>query len=133
MRQRLFVDASALVALLLAESDWAVFADQLDVAEQSYTSPLAVLEAVMVVSSRTRLPPEDIEARLMNVLTSYGTEIAPIGTGTIGFAVRAFARFGKGRHPARLNIGDCFSYACAKQHRLALLYKGDDFAQTDLG
>jgi ribonuclease VapC len=126
MRQRLFVDASALVALLLAESDWAVFADQLDVAEQSYTSPLAVLEAVMVVSSRTRLPPEDIEARLMN-------EIAPIGTGTIGFAVRAFARFGKGRHPARLNIGDCFSYACAKQHRLALLYKGDDFAQTDLG
>jgi ribonuclease VapC len=47
-------------------------------------------------------------------------------------AIRAFSQFGKGRHPARLNLGDCFSYACAKEHGLRLLYKGADFAQTDL-
>jgi ribonuclease VapC len=46
-------------------------------------------------------------------------------------AVDCFQRYGKGRHPARLNLGDCLSYACAKAHGAKLVYKGDDFAQTD--
>ncbi|WP_446721531.1 type II toxin-antitoxin system VapC family toxin [Methylobacterium sp. DCY52] len=44
----------------------------------------------------------------------------------------AHARYGKGRHPARLNLGDCFAYACARVHRVPLLYVGDDFPQTDI-
>ena len=48
-------------------------------------------------------------------------------------ALDAYARFGKGRHPAALNMGDCFAYACAKSNGAKLLYKGADFAQTDLG
>jgi len=47
-------------------------------------------------------------------------------------ALDAYREFGKGRHPARLNMGDCFAYACAKTNNARLLYKGDDFAQTDL-
>jgi ribonuclease VapC len=54
-------------------------------------------------------------------------------TESIGFdATLAFERYGKGRHPAALNMGDCFSYACAKAYRVPLLYKGNDFPQTDL-
>lgn len=47
-------------------------------------------------------------------------------------ATAAYDRYGKGRHPARLNMGDCFAYACAKTHDARLLYKGDDFSKTDL-
>ena len=49
------------------------------------------------------------------------------------FAFDAYRRFGKGRHPAKLNMGDCFTYACAKAYRMRIAYKGDDFGQTDLG
>ncbi len=59
-------------------------------------------------------------------------EILPI-TAEIGdLALDAFDRYGKGRHPARLNMGDCFAYACARHYRQPLLYKGDDFALTDI-
>lgn len=60
-------------------------------------------------------------------------EIVPIANSTSQIAVRAFERFGKGRgHPAQLNFGDCLSYACAKEHGAAILFKGRDFARTDL-
>lgn len=56
-----------------------------------------------------------------------------IGEKEFELAADAYARFGKGRHPAALNSGDCFAYACAKSHQAKLLYKGADFAMTDLG
>jgi ribonuclease VapC len=60
-------------------------------------------------------------------------EVASIGEGTSILSLDVFAKYGKGRgHPARLNFGDCFAYAMAKQHGVPLLYKGDDFSQTDL-
>ena len=52
---------------------------------------------------------------------------------TADLAIDAYARYGKGRHPAALNFGDCFAYACAKHFDVPLLYKGNDFAQTDIG
>ncbi|CAN5295645.1 hypothetical protein BH09PSE1_BH09PSE1_29370 [soil metagenome] len=55
-----------------------------------------------------------------------------IGASEHRLALEAFDRFGKGRHPAALNMGDCFAYACAKSLAVPLLYKGDDFAQTDV-
>ena len=60
-------------------------------------------------------------------------DVVPIADTTSRIAVRAFARFGKGcGHPAQLNFGDCLSYACAREHDAAILFKGRDFAQTDL-
>ncbi len=57
----------------------------------------------------------------------------PIGEREAVLALEAFTQYGKGRqHPARLNMGDCFAYACAKSHGARLLYKGKDFAETDL-
>ncbi|MEF2550646.1 type II toxin-antitoxin system VapC family toxin [Aurantimonas sp. A2-1-M11] len=55
--------------------------------------------------------------------------IPPVATST---AIEAYARYGKGRHPAALNFGDCFAYACARHFNLPLLFKGDDFARTDI-
>jgi ribonuclease VapC len=65
-------------------------------------------------------------------VASATLEIVPIGKAEYAEAFRAFARFGKGRHPARLNLGDCFAYACARLHQAPLLFKGDDFTRTDV-
>lgn len=59
-------------------------------------------------------------------------ELAPIGERELDLAAKAYAEFGKGRHAAALNMGDCFAYACAKANRARLLFKGDDFAKTDI-
>ena len=65
---------------------------------------------------------------------SPGSEIEVIGIGPAegDLALDAFERYGKGRHPARLNMGDCFAYACARTHGVPLLFKGDDFSHTDI-
>ena len=65
-------------------------------------------------------------------LQRSNVETLPITAETGSLALDAFERYGKGRHPARLNFGDCFAYAMAKQHGVPLLYNGEDFAQTDL-
>ncbi len=65
-------------------------------------------------------------------LEAGGLQCAAIGERELEIAVEAYAQFGKGRHPAALKIGDCFAYACAKANRAKLLYKGGDFARTDL-
>jgi ribonuclease VapC len=58
--------------------------------------------------------------------------LVPIGAAEFALAVEAYARYGKGRHPASLNMGDCHAYACTKAHGATLLFKGDDFSRTDL-
>jgi ribonuclease VapC len=65
-------------------------------------------------------------------LGALGFRIVPIAASEFELAMDAYARFGKGRHPTRLNLGDCFAYACAKANRARLLFKGDDFAKTDI-
>lgn len=75
-----------------------------------------------------------VEAELEVLAYAGSAEITiiEIGAREATMAVNAFARFGKGLHPAKLNMGDCFAYACAKTHGVPLLYKGDDFALTDI-
>jgi len=75
----------------------------------------------------------DIRAFVGRILSEASIEIIPINARMADLAVDAFDRFGKGRHPARLNLADCMSYAAAKAYRAPLLYKGDDFSKTDLG
>ena len=62
----------------------------------------------------------------------FGLRFVPIGSDEDDIALDAYQLYGKGRHPAQLNMGDCFAYACAKTNDARLLYKGDDFAKTDL-
>jgi ribonuclease VapC len=64
--------------------------------------------------------------------TALGITTVPIGSAETAEAVIAHRRYGKGHHPARLNMGDCFAYACARTNNARLLYKGDDFSHTDL-
>jgi ribonuclease VapC len=71
-------------------------------------------------------------ARVDDLMRSSGIEIVPVDPTLAKAAVNAFDRYGKGRHPARLNLADCFSYGLAKSRDLPLLFKGEDFSRTDI-
>ena len=129
----MFVDASALVAILKREPGFENLAMRLEGAADPITSPVAILEAVMSVSRQKDLLPSDLRARVKETLDAAAIEVLPIDGATADLAIDAHAAYGKGSgHRARLNFGDCFAYAMAKQHGVPLLYKGDDFASTDL-
>lgn len=128
----MFIDASAWVAIILREPEREQFRIALADAEVVLTSPMAIWETVRAVTRENRDPVEVVSARLMALLASVGARIVEIGAPEGQLAVEAHARFGKGVHPARLNMGDCFAYACAKVHGVPLLYKGEDFALTDI-
>lgn len=124
------VDASALCAIVLEEPEAEDFGRQAALAEASIISPIQVWEASVVVDKRLG---ETGVAQLERVMSSLEISIADIGHIEARMAFSAWRRFGKGRHPARLNLGDCFAYALAKSRNLPLLYKGEDFALTDVG
>lgn len=128
----MFVDASAWVAIILREPERERLRMALADAEAILTSPLAIWETVRAVTRETKDPVDVVRARLMGILASIDAHIVVIGAEEGRLALDAHARFGKGVHPARLNMGDCFSYACAKVHGVPLLYKGEDFALTDI-
>ena len=124
------VDTSALVAIALDEPERALFLTEIQRADRALISTVSVIEAKMVVHGRRgsravllledmlRLPPFEIVAPSSAEMTA---------------AYAAFALYGKGSgHPAALNFGDLFSYALAKTRGVPLLFKGDDFSQTDL-
>lgn len=127
----MFVDASAWTAILLNEPERAELRAKLAAAVIVLTSAIATWETVRALSRATHPIGEafDIVAGLQ---AGFGALIVPIGEIEQGRAVEAHRRFGKGVHPAKLNMGDCFAYACAKAHGVPLLYKGEDFALTDI-
>ena len=126
------VDASAMVAILLSEEDRPEMLDRLDGAVERSTSAVSVLEAVMAVGRETG-DRSGAPARVRRFLDLAKVRVAAVGEESVDMLAEAFVRYGKGSgHPARLNLGDCFSYAMAKRAGVPLLYKGDDFAQTDL-
>lgn len=129
----MFVDASALVAMMLQEREAKALAQAIEAAPRRFTSPVAIFETVAVVMSRRLASRRLVETELQEVLAAAEIEIVPI-TDEIGrAALDAFDRYGKGRgHPAQLNLGDCFSYGAARVMGVPLLYKGADFAETDL-
>ena len=128
----MFVDASAWVAIILRETERERFRIALADTEVILTSPMAIWETVRAVTREGEDPVEVVTARLMALLASAGARVVEIGVLEGQLAVEAHARFGKGVHPAKLNMGDCFAYACAKAHGVPLLYKGEDFALTDI-
>jgi ribonuclease VapC len=129
----MFLDASAIVAIVVPEPDGRALSQALERDPDPITSPIAVFEAVTAVR---RLKGTSIATALADVrsfLDVTGTRIVPITPDDGEQALQAYARYGKGQgHPAQLNMGDCFAYAMARSHDTALLYKGDDFARTDI-
>jgi len=128
----MFVDTSVFIAILMGEPEARGLADRLAQARTRSTSPLVRLETAAVLATRLDISPLQAEALFDEGVAEAEITIAPI-TDAIGrAAVECFQTYGKGRHPARLNIVDCFSYAGAKILRETLLFKGGDFSQTDV-
>jgi ribonuclease VapC len=129
----MFVDASAMVAILTREDDAEALADRLDAARRPITSGIAVFEATLGICRKRHSSVEEAESDLREFLATAKVEVVDVTDQEASTALKAFARYGKGRgHPAQLNMGDCFAYAVAKSHDVELLYKGDDFSKTDL-
>ncbi|MGX9980505.1 MAG: type II toxin-antitoxin system VapC family toxin [Methylobacterium sp.] len=128
----MFVDASALTAILTDETDAATLAARLQRALRRVTSPLAVWETVVAVARHLDLPVPTAREAVNAYLDIASIEILAVPPEAAAGALDAYDRFGKGRHPAGLNFGDCFAYACARAHGVPLLYKGNDFPLTDI-
>ena len=128
----MFLDASALIAIIARESEAAALAGRLRQATEVHTSPIAVYEAVLGLARVGNASIQDAQTVLEQFLEQVRAKTMPISTELGRSAIAAFDRFGRGRHPARLNMGDCFAYACALHLDMPLLFKGDDFPLTDI-
>lgn len=129
MTDALAVDTSAIVAILTEEPEALAFRALLDQSPLSLCSSITFLETFMVLSSRiSDLRLDDFRGALQALAIAP----AAVEIDQAIIAAEAFRRFGKGRHPARLNLGDCFSYALAKSLNAPLLFKGDDCGRTDI-
>jgi ribonuclease VapC len=128
----LFVDASALVAMIAAEPERAVFLDAVFTDNDPLWSPMSCWETVSSLRLSYGLAVDVARAEAQKAADMIPLRLVAIGSEELEVALDAYHHFGKGRHPARLNMGDCFAYACAKTNNARLLYKGDDFAKTDL-
>jgi len=125
----MIVDASALLAIVLGESDGQQFYTSLGRAGTSSVSAVNYVEAGIradqdKTGSRGKL--------LDELMQHFAVQIASITPEQATMARETYRRYGKGRHPARLNLGDCFAYSLAKLRREPLLFKGDDFKKTDI-
>ena len=125
----MIVDTSAVVAILLAESDAARYERAISMAWPRRMSVVALLETTMVIEGRSG---PDAGDDLDLFLREADIELEPVTLEQVEAARRAWRRFGKGHHPAALNFGDCFAYALASTKREPLLFKGSDFARTDV-
>ena len=129
---KVFVDSSALVAILTREEDVEMVAAKLVKFESAMTSPIAIFESALAIARKSNSAIVEAQDDVSDFVNSEKIEIVEISEDTSNLALIAFDRFGKGRHKAALNMGDCISYACARQHHVPLLFKGDDFIHTDI-
>lgn len=128
-----FVDASVIVALSIGEAGWEHQAALMDEEPVRLWSAIARWESVAATRLRMRCSTDDATAIVQRTADENGLSLVTIGSEEAGVALNAYQRFGKGMgHPAQLNMGDCFAYACAKTNSARLLYKGDDFSHTDM-
>ncbi len=123
------IDTSAVVAILFGEEDAERFGMAIESDPTRLMSAASVLEASLVIESELG---EEGERELDLLLLRAGIEALPFNEEQLRLARHAFRTYGKGRHPAGLNLGDCFSYAASRTTGEPLLYKGDDFAKTDV-
>ena len=123
------IDTSAIVAILLNEPDANRYVHALKDANEPLMSAVTRVELSFVIEGRKG---EIGRIELEAFLDELQPQIIPVSAHHADIAINAFRRYGKGRHRAALNIGDCFSYALASATGLPLLFKGADFAATDI-
>ena len=128
----MFVDASAWTAILLSEPEAEALRLKLAEAEIVMTSAVANWETARAVGREAVMDLREAIEEVAALQKLAAALVVPIGEAEQALAIEAHARFGKGVHPAKLNMGDCFAYACAKTHGAPLLFKGDDFGLTDI-
>jgi ribonuclease VapC len=123
------IDTSSLICILLGEPEAQQHAQCLAKTEINVMSAVTWLETLLVITARRG----DVGRKsLAELLDLVGVVIVPVDAELAQIAYRAWLTYGKGRHPAGLNFGDCFSYALAKHRHELLLFKGNDFSQTDI-
>ncbi|HEY1260667.1 MAG TPA: type II toxin-antitoxin system VapC family toxin [Stellaceae bacterium] len=123
------IDTSVIVAILLDESEQWRYGEAIEAAPVRLVSAVTRVEPAFVIEGRNR---EAGRERLERFFQLIGAEIVGVTPQQAEIAVEAFRRFGRGRHRARPNIGDCFAYALAIATEHTLLFKGDDFSHTDI-
>ena len=122
------LDSSAIVAVILREAD-APALEKILILEDCVVGAPTLVETRMVLEGRMSSGAADL---LQSLVAERGIAIIPFDAAMYAAAAEAFARYGRGRHRAKLNFGDCLSYAVAAVMRLPLLFKGDDFVHTDI-
>jgi ribonuclease VapC len=123
------LDTSAIIAILFNEPDAEMLESRIADDPVRLISAASIIEAGIIVESRLG----DAGGREFDLwLLRAAIEIVPVDAEQAAAARRAWRRFGKGRHPAGLNFGDCFAYALATTRDETLLFKGNDFAKTDV-
>ncbi|HEX3810328.1 MAG TPA: type II toxin-antitoxin system VapC family toxin [Rhizomicrobium sp.] len=122
------IDVSAAVAIIQKEPGYESVADRMVADELRFMSPVSAVETAMALARRYAEPSSVVDA----YFHTAHIQIKDIDAAQAEWARKAFLLFGKGRHPARLNLGDCFSYAAAKALNAPLLFVGEDFSKTDI-
>jgi len=120
------VDTSALMAIVLGEAQSDACIAALEAETELLISAGTVAEALIVAARRNVL------AETASLIDGLGFEVVTITLASAQRVAEAYRRWGKGMHPAGLNLGDCFSYEVAKAHSCRLLFVGDDFSNTDV-
>lgn len=125
----MIIDASALIAILLREKDSDIYGQAIsDCLDDLLISPINYVEAAI----RADKLGADAGAALDEIMQAENIKVADVTHEQTLLAREAYQKFGKGNHPARLNLGDCFAYALSKARDEPLLFKGDDFRLTDV-
>lgn len=128
----MFVDPSAIVAILLDEPEAARLASVLST-KPLHTSPVAIFESATALMRVKNFGSDEAEALIREFLRLANIQIIAVTDDMATRALEAYEGFGKGRgHPAQLNMGNCFSYACATANQVPLLAKGEDFIKSDI-
>ena len=129
---KVFVDASAIVAMIAREPEAISFGEFLSGYDERLTGPTSVWEAVRGVESARDVSFAEARQLVADFLVEACMTIVAIGPNEAMMALDAHQCFGKGVHEAKLNFGDCFAYAVAKANGAKILFKGEDFIHTDL-
>ena len=127
-----FVDASALISMIAGEPDAGELADLLEAERLRLCSAVSVWETTAGLCRGYTYSVLAARTHVRRFLEAGNILFVGIGEREFEIATDAYAQYGKGRHPAALNMGDCFAYACARVNRATLLFKGDDFTKTDI-
>lgn len=131
---KVFVDASAVVAIIANEPDRAELHEKLKRYKQRHMSGFVIYESVLALHRLSGAGFAEMLELVQGFQYSYAFSREPVAITqqVTELAIEAFEAFGKGKNPAKLNMGDCFSYACARSIKAKLLFKGNDFGRTDI-